>query len=160
MLILLAVLSTGVLAVGWRRFGALPMGSLIWGGATLAVCAALIVYLWRVADASLARRWLALAATTIAGFQCMSMCYAATFPSRSAAQTGLGIRRHITPDTELYSVSQYRHTLSWYLRREIRVYDYAGELAFGMEHSDGPGAQNRAQFLESWQTRDQGAGLH
>jgi hypothetical protein len=111
----------------------------------------LIVYLWRAADASLARRWLALAATTIAGVQCVSMCYAATFTSRSAASLASEIEGQVTPDTELYAVNQYRHSLSWYLRREMRVYDYSGELAFGMGHSDGPGEQNRVQFLESWQ---------
>jgi 4-amino-4-deoxy-L-arabinose transferase-like glycosyltransferase len=150
-LILLAVIASVVVAIGWRRYGTPPTGAVIWAGATLAVCMALIVYLWRAADASLARRWLALAVTTIAGIQCASMCYAATFTARSAASLASQFEGRITPDTELYSVNQYRHTLSWYLRREMRVYDYAGELAFGMEHSNGPGEQSRVQFLESWQ---------
>ena len=58
----------------------------------------------------------------------------------------------IPAETNLYSVGQYRHSLSFYLRRPLIVYDYVGELAFGMQQARvSPAARNREQFLEHWQ---------
>ena len=87
----------------------------------LRLCAALRCSIsWRVAEAGLAQRWLALAAPSIAGFQCLSMCYAAAFPYRSGAQTGRGrapAHRCRTPSCS--SSASTATTLSWYLRRPI-----------------------------------------
>ena len=81
------------------------------------------------------------------------MCYAAAFPARSAAGLASEFVSAIPADTNLYSVGQYRHSLSFYLRRPLVVYDYVGELEFGMQQARvSAAARNREQFLEHWQS--------
>jgi len=104
----------------------------------------------------MAQRWTSLAAVSIAGYQLLAMCYAASFPSRSSAGLASEFVGAIPAQTNLYSVGQYRHSLSFYLRRPLVVYDYVGELEFGMQQARiSPAERNREQFLEHWQSETQ-----
>jgi hypothetical protein len=48
-------------------------------------------------------------------------------------------------------VGQYRHSLSFYLRRPLAVYDFLGELEFGIHQAGLTVAdQDLAKFLEHW----------
>jgi len=147
---LIALAALGLVVLGRKQTGVMPASALVWALAAVAVCGIALFYLKGVAEADLKKRWLTLAATSIAGFQCLSLCYAAAFSYRSGAQMAAVVRPHIDADTELFFVGQYRHSLSWYLQRTFHLYDYGGELTFGMEHGGGRYG-NRAQFLERWQ---------
>ena len=55
-------------------------------------------------------------------------------------------------DARLYSVGQFRHSLVFYLRRPLDVYEYDGELEFGLRQAHGTIAgRDRENFLEHWQ---------
>jgi 4-amino-4-deoxy-L-arabinose transferase-like glycosyltransferase len=152
---LMAVAALTFVVVGWKQTAVVSAGALGWALGALAVCGMSLFYLKGVADADVKKRWLTLAATSIAGFQCLSLCYTGAFPYRSGAELATVMRPHIDADTELFFVGQYRHSLGWYLQRPFHMYDYAGELAFGMEHG-GAWYGNRAQFLERWRAETKG----
>jgi len=134
-----------------KQSGVLPSGTLGWALSACGLYGLALFYLKGVSDSDLEKRWVTLAATSIAAFQCLSMSYAASYPGRSGATLAAQLRPRLAPDTHLYAVNQYRHSLSWYLGREFRIYEYSGELAFGMQHADHAGPWDRAQFLAHWQ---------
>ena len=71
-------------------------------------------------------------------------------PSRGHPAGALGARPGrrraalVRPATPLYSVGQYRETLSPYLARTLQLVDYEGELQFGLERGAGSERHERA----------------
>ena len=62
------------------------------------------------------------------------MCaYTLIPPSRSARALVRAVRPFVSAHTPLYSVGQYRETLSPYLGRTLQLADYEGELRFGLD---------------------------
>jgi hypothetical protein len=55
----------------------------------------------------------------------------------------------IGPQTELFSIGQYRETLSPYLQRTLTLVEFEGELAFGISQEPAR-ALNAAAFLARW----------
>ena len=147
----LLLIAVGLAVVGWRRFASLPVASLGWAIAGGLTCIGYLLFERFRPARGMARRWGALAAATIVSYQILAVCYAATFPARSGEVLVAEVVADIRPDTKLYSVGQYRHSLAFYLRRPLSVYDYRGELDFGMHQSGLTGdGQDRQSFLECW----------
>jgi 4-amino-4-deoxy-L-arabinose transferase-like glycosyltransferase len=143
--------AAGIAIQSARRVGPLSSGSLIWVAATVGLCVVFLVFTLGRRDVEPADRWLSLAVLSIAGFQSLSMCYNASFPARGAVELAALSAPRISATTQLYFVGHYRQTLSWYLRREIPVYDYVGELEFGMQHSNLELPMDSTRFLRYWQ---------
>jgi hypothetical protein len=55
----------------------------------------------------------------------------------------------IGPQTELFSIGQYRETLSPYLQRTLTLVEFEGELAFGISQEPARALQ-AAAFLARW----------
>jgi 4-amino-4-deoxy-L-arabinose transferase-like glycosyltransferase len=137
--------------VGWRRMGSLPAASLTWAIASGVICIGYLVFDSLRPQHEVAQRWSVLAAVSIAAYQVLMLCYAATYPARSGAEIAAEIRGSVKANTRLFSVGQYRHSLSFYLQRSPDVFDYRGELAFGMDQAGVSGADlDRGKFLECW----------
>jgi 4-amino-4-deoxy-L-arabinose transferase-like glycosyltransferase len=137
--------------VAWRRMGAAWPSSLAWAMAAGLTCIGYVIFDGALAQRGAALRWSALAAVSIACYQILALCYAATFPARSGAEIAAQAGRSIDSGTMLYSVGQYRHSVAFYLRRPLAVYDYRGELELGL-HQAGfdADARDRGKFLECW----------
>ena len=78
--------------------------------------------------------------TALAGvlaWQCLLCEYGAIPPERSARELVDSVRPLITPQTPLYSVGQYRETLSPYLGRTLQLVGFEGELEFGLHGATG-----------------------
>jgi 4-amino-4-deoxy-L-arabinose transferase-like glycosyltransferase len=149
----LLLIAMGLAFVGWRRIGSLPGASL--GSATVgaAICICYLAFERLRPARGGAQRWPALAAVSIAGYQLLAVCYAFTFPARSGEQLAAEVVADLRPDTRLYSVGQYRHSLAFYLQRTLAVYGYRGELDFGMQQAGLTGeGQDRETFLACWRT--------
>jgi len=146
------IIAAGVVSASWLRESSMSTSTITWA-ALVAAGAAMYLALERDRQQnSMANRWTSLAAVSIVGYQLLAMCYAAAFPARSAAGLASEFVKAIPADTSLYSVGQYRHSLSFYLQRPLIVYDYVGELEFGMQLARvSAEARNREQFLEHWQ---------
>ena len=147
------VVAAGLVSASWLREPSISTSTITWA-ALVSAGAAMYLALERGRQQnSMANRWMSLAAVSILGYQLLAMCYAAAFPARSATGLASEFVKAIPAETNLYSVGQYRHSLSFYLRRPLIVYDYVGELAFGMQQAQvSPASRNREQFLEHWQS--------
>jgi 4-amino-4-deoxy-L-arabinose transferase-like glycosyltransferase len=81
--------------------------------------------------------------------------YALIPPARSARELVSAVRPFIGAYTPLYSVGQYRETVSPYLGRTLQLAGYEGELQFGLREEP----QRRMtleQFASRWSAADQG----
>jgi hypothetical protein len=70
-------------------------------------------------------------------------------PSRSARELVSTVRPFIGPNTPLYSVGQYRETVSPYLGRTLQLVAYEGELQFGQNEEPGR-RMDMQQFVARW----------
>ena len=75
---------------------------------------------------------LATALAAVLAWQCLMCAFALVPPARSARDLVSSVRPLISAHTPLYSVGQYRETLSPYLGRTLQLAGYEGELAFGL----------------------------
>jgi len=69
-----------------------------------------------------------------------SVCFSAytELPERSSHKLVMTIQSLIEPQTELFTIGQYRETLSPYLQRTLTLVEFEGELAFGISQEPGP----------------------
>jgi 4-amino-4-deoxy-L-arabinose transferase-like glycosyltransferase len=154
--LLLAVLAAGLVAValGWvKAAGAVLLpGVLTLAFPTLIACLLSAGLWWRGRLRSLAALALAPALLVI--------CLVALAPAAVARISAEPIAGFLAPrlqvGDEVYAYHCYPQTLPVYLRRQIGVVDYQGELAFGIGHLP---AQERArrfptagEFLPTWRS--------
>lgn len=133
-----------------RRNAFVPAEALWWlAAASLAALAAVVATLRRVRLAP-GGAVLVTAVAAIFAWQCLLYAYAVIPPARSARDLVAAVGPAVGPDTALYSVGQYRETVSPYLGRTLILVDYEGELAFGLR--DEPGRQDLsvAAFTARW----------
>jgi len=144
---LLAVLAGGFVVFADHRFGFLPPTAIPWLiAATIAAAYGLIVT-WKRGLPLGATAW-ATAASAILGWQCLLSAYT-ELPERSSYKLVMTVKPLIGPQTELFSIGQYRETLSPYLQRTLTLVDFEGELAFGLSQEPA-GALTTEAFLARW----------
>ncbi len=73
------------------------------------------------------------AASAILAWQCLLCAYTVIPPARSARDLVSAARSFIGARTPLYSVGQYRETVSPYLGRTLQLVGFEGELRFGLQ---------------------------
>jgi 4-amino-4-deoxy-L-arabinose transferase-like glycosyltransferase len=144
---LLPFLAVGLWVYAVRHFGFFPTSALPW----LIAAAISVVYgvlgTWR-RDLSESTVVWATAASAILGWQCLLSAYT-ELPEKSASKLATTVKPHIGPETELFSIGQYRETLSPYLRRTMTLVDFEGELEFGL--SEEPARKVSPEvFLAHW----------
>src|SRR6185436_2055610 len=148
----LALLAAGVVIASRQRLGAVSESTVVWATLVGAVGLGFVFFDRLRTHAALTSRWAALAVVSVAGYQMLTLCYAAAFSTRSAQQLAMEFGSQNHADARLYSVGQFRHSLSFYLRRPLAVYDYVGELDFGMRQAGlTADARGPKQFLVQWQ---------
>jgi 4-amino-4-deoxy-L-arabinose transferase-like glycosyltransferase len=148
----IVVLAVALLVAGSKLLGNVPLQGI---ATTIAIAMTCVAYLAidRVFNhRSPDHRWLGLAATSIACYQLLALSFVASFPARSTQVLASQVKPELSPDSHVYSVGQYRHSLAFYLHRPLEVYDYSGELDFGMREAGiDPARMNREQFLSHWE---------
>ena len=97
-----------------------------------------------------ARPVVILGALSVLGWQCLLSAYTATPPLRTAKELVSVASEAIRPETALYSVGQYRHSVSVYLRRTMILVGYTGELEFGVQREPGKQSATPEEFLARW----------
>jgi len=148
--VLMLVLSVAFIVYATRRHGTLPPAVLPWilAGAAAGVAGAIAA--WRYAPGgSLRPVWIAVACSALAWQG--ALCAFAELPGRSARQLLLPIQSLIHPETQLFTIGQYRETLSPYLKRTLTPVDFRGELEFGLREEPQKGLTGE-QFLARWNT--------
>jgi 4-amino-4-deoxy-L-arabinose transferase-like glycosyltransferase len=147
--VLVLVLGLGLLIYSARRNAYVPGGALCW--VLLAGAAALTALLSSLRRMALPAvpRLLTGAVAALLAWQCLLSAFALIPPERSARDLVAEVRPFISTHTPLYSVGQYRETISPYLGRTLQLAAYEGELQFGL--SEEP--QKRMsldEFIELW----------
>src|SRR5262249_20581391 len=144
---LMPILAAGFAVYAVRRYGFFPHTATPWlGAATVAgLCGALAT--WRGGGPRAAPAW-GPAAAAIVGWQCLLSAYT-ELPERSSYKLVMSVKSSIEPHTELFTIGQYRETLSPYLQRTLTLVDFEGELAFGISEEPA-GALNAEAFLARW----------
>jgi len=146
---LLPFLAAGFVIYAMRHYGYFPPTAMPWliGGALAGMYGVFATWRRDGAGTAVMAAW-ATAASAILGWQCLLSAYT-ELPEKSSYKLVNSIRPAIRPHTELFSIGQYRETLSPYLRRTLRVVQFEGELAFGL--SEEPSAAlSDAAFLAHW----------
>jgi 4-amino-4-deoxy-L-arabinose transferase-like glycosyltransferase len=147
---LIVAVAAGLLIYSARRNAFVPHEAAMWALAGSAVALAAVV-------ATLRRAWLpatgaalAVAVAAILAWQCLLCAYAVIPPARSARDLVAAARPSIGRQTALYSVGQYRETVSPYLGRLLTLVDYEGELAFGLRSEPGRQDLSVEAFKDRW----------
>src|SRR5438046_9612863 len=128
---LVLVVAAGLLVYSARRNSYVPHQALWWAltGALAALPAVAVSFMRRAST----RAPLVTAASAILAWQCLLCAYTVIPPARSARDLVSAARSFIGARTPLYSVGQYRETLSPYLGRTLQLVGFEGELQFGLQ---------------------------
>jgi hypothetical protein len=130
-----------------RHYGFFPPTAIQWVIAASIAAAYGVVATWK-RDVPLGASVWATAASAILGWQCLISAYT-ELPERSSYKLVMTVKPLIGPRTELFSIGQYRETLSPYLQRTLTLVDFDGELAFGISQEPSR-ALNAEAFLARW----------
>jgi len=122
---LVVVIAAGLLVYSAQRNSYVPHQALWW--ALAGALAALVAVSMQIPAAIMT------AASAILAWQCLLCEYTVIPPTRSARDLVSSARPFIGAHTLLYSVGQYRETVSPYLGRTLQLVGYEGELQFGLQ---------------------------
>lgn len=147
---LIVLVAAGLLIYSARRNSFVPHEAVAWAVAASAVAVAGVAATLRLSRLPAAGAVLATAIAAILAWQCLLAAYAVIPPSRSARDLVAAARPSVGPETALYSVGQYRETVSPYLGRLLTLVDYQGELAFGLRSEPGRQDLSVEAFKARW----------
>jgi 4-amino-4-deoxy-L-arabinose transferase-like glycosyltransferase len=147
---LIVLVAGGLLIYSARRNSFVPHESLEWTVAASVLAVAAVVATLRRVRLPAAGAALAGSVAAILAWQCLLCAYAVIPPARSARDLVAAARASVGPHTALYSVGQYRETVSPYLGRTLTLVDYEGELAFGLRAEPGREDLSIPAFRARW----------
>ena len=147
---LIALIAAGLLIYSARRNSFVPREALTWAVAGSVIAVAGVLATLRFVRLPAAGATLGAALAAILAWQCLLSAYAVIPPARSARDLVAATRPSIGPQTTLYSVGQYRETVSPYLGRTLTLVDYEGELAFGLRAEPGRQDLGVEAFKARW----------
>jgi 4-amino-4-deoxy-L-arabinose transferase-like glycosyltransferase len=129
---LVVLVATGLLIYSARTNSYVPRAALAWAltAVGVALLAALLSFLRQMRPLTLV---LVAALGASLAWQSLMCAYTVIPPSRSARALAGAVRPFVSAHTPVYSVGQYRETLSPYLGRTMQLVDYEGELRFGLD---------------------------
>ncbi|HUJ54059.1 MAG TPA: phospholipid carrier-dependent glycosyltransferase [Steroidobacteraceae bacterium] len=142
------LVAAGLLVYSARRNSFVPREALTWAFAASLVSLAALAARPLLRGRRLPTVVVTVAAASLA-WQFLLCEYTVIPPSRSARNLVDAVRPFIDTHTALYSVGQYRETISPYLGRTLQLAGYEGELRFGLDEE--PACRmSTAQFAARW----------
>ena len=129
---LVVLVAAGLLMYSARTNSYIPRAALAWALAAVGVALLAAAVSFRRQTRPLTLVLVAALGASLA-WQSLMCAYTLIPPSRSARALARAVRPFVSADTPLYSVGQYRETLSPYLGRTLQLADYEGELRFGLD---------------------------
>jgi len=144
---LMSVAGLGLLIYTGLHDGFVPRMAITWTLLALIIAAA-GVWLTR-ARAALMTGVCASALAGILGWQFLMNAFAAVAPAHTSRDLADIVRPLVRPGTALYSIGQYRESLSPYLGRTLQLVAFKGELEFGLNEEPAKGL-TLEQFAARW----------
>jgi hypothetical protein len=146
---LVVFLAVGLLIYSARRNSFVPHEAVAWAAAAVVAACAGVAVTFGTRRLTLATRVVVTAAGATLAWQSLLSEYTAIPPARSARDLVAAVRPYVSAHTPLYSVGQYRETLSPYLGRTLQPVAFEGELQFGL--SEEPQARmSLDEFAARW----------
>jgi len=145
---LVVIVAVGFLVYSARRNNYVPHEALTWALAAAAAALIAAAVSFRLSLRPLTMVLVAVLGATLA-WQCLLCEYTRIPPARSARDLVRAVRPFLSPHTPLYSVGQYRETVSPYLARTLQLAGYEGELRFGLDEEPAR-RMSLEQFAARW----------
>jgi 4-amino-4-deoxy-L-arabinose transferase-like glycosyltransferase len=145
---LVVLVAAGLLIYSARRNNFVPHEAFYWALAAVAAALSAAVASFRTPGRPLATVLVAVLAASFA-WQFLLCEYTVIPPARSARDLVRAVRPFVSAHTPLYSVGQYRETLSPYLGRTLQLAGYEGELRFGLDQEPHR-RMSIEQFAQRW----------
>jgi 4-amino-4-deoxy-L-arabinose transferase-like glycosyltransferase len=148
--ILVSLVAVGVLIYSAIHNSFVPQAATVWSAA------AVLVMMVAVFASSSRQRTdaigpaVVIAAAAAFGWQCFMTALGVVPPARSARDLVMAVKPYVHPQTQLYSVGQFRETISPYLQRTLTVVGFEGELEFGLHAEPGKQMATPADFVTRW----------
>ena len=159
---LVAFVGIGLLIFSAVHNSFIPQAAILWTAVGIAFMVVAVVMTWArqrpgevvPAGDSFAGRSVApavaIAAAGAFAWQAFLTALGLVPPARSARELVAEAQLYVHPQTALYSIGQYRETISPYLRRTLTVVDFEGELHFGLAAEPGKQMATVADFVSRW----------
>jgi 4-amino-4-deoxy-L-arabinose transferase-like glycosyltransferase len=93
--------------------------------------------------------------SALLGFQLLLAGFQTLSPSRSAAIEAEVINKTVAPTVPVYTVETYPQSLPFYLKRTVKIVEYKGELAMGIDAEPKHWLPNVATFRQAWEQQKQ-----
>ena len=151
--ILVSVIGVGLMVYHWIHSHSVPTDVVIWALGAIVV-AVVAWFLVRPASQQGNAAFTAAAAAILAWQFLLTSFSLASPPAETSHEIVAVVEPYIHPETELYSVGQYRETLSPYLRRTMTIVEFEGELQFGLNAEPGVNAATPDEFVRRWIAAD------
>jgi 4-amino-4-deoxy-L-arabinose transferase-like glycosyltransferase len=148
--ILVTLVCVGVLIYSAIHNSFIPQAATVW--AAIAVVAMLVAVFasWHKQRTDVIAPAVVVAAAAAFAWQSFMTALGIVPPARSARDLVVAVRPYVHPQTALYSVGQYRETISPYLQRTLTVVGFEGELEFGLHAEPGKQMATPADFVTRW----------
>jgi 4-amino-4-deoxy-L-arabinose transferase-like glycosyltransferase len=148
--VIVVIVAGGMLVYSALHNSFVPHLALAWVGAAVAVMFIAILTMWMQQGSDTVVPTVAIAAAITFAWQCFLAAYVAIPPTRSAKALVAAAQPYIHPQTALYSVGQYRETISPYLQRTLTLVQFRGELDFGLNAEPGRQEASASEFEARW----------
>jgi 4-amino-4-deoxy-L-arabinose transferase-like glycosyltransferase len=129
---LVVLLAVGLLIYSAQRNSFVPHAAIAWAAAAVVAACAGVAVTFGTRRLTLPTRVVVTAVGAMLAWQSLLSEYTAIPPARSARDLVAAVRPYIGAHTPLYSVGQYRETISPYLGRTLQPVAFEGELQFGL----------------------------
>jgi 4-amino-4-deoxy-L-arabinose transferase-like glycosyltransferase len=148
--VIVVIVAAGMLVYSALHNSFIPHPAVAWvSAAVLAMAIAILAMRAQQGPGAIVPAVAVAAALTLA-WQCFLAAYTVIPPPRSARNLVVEARPYIHPQTALYSVGQYRETLSPYLQRTLTIVQFRGELDFGLNAEPGRQEASVSEFEARW----------
>ena len=148
--ILVSLVAVGVLIYSALHNSFIPQAATVWAAFAIVVMLVAVYAGWRERRTDPTVAAVVIAAAAAFGWQCFMTALGIVPPARSARDLVAEVKPYVHPQTQLYSVGQYRETISPYLERTLTVVEFEGELEFGLHAEPGKQMATPADFVTRW----------
>jgi len=147
---LVAFVGVGLLIYSAIHNSFIPQAAILWTAASVAFMLVAVGVTWSRRRAGELVPAFALAAAGAFAWPAFLTALGVVPPARSARGLVAEAQPYVHAQTALYSVGQYRETISPYLHRTLIVVDFEGELHFGLQAEPGKQMATPQDFVSRW----------
>jgi 4-amino-4-deoxy-L-arabinose transferase-like glycosyltransferase len=148
--ILVTLVAVGVLVYSALHNSFIPQAAIAWSTMAVVVMIIAVVASWQRQRPGAIAPAVVIAAAAAFAWQCFMTALGIVPPARSARDLVAAVKPYVHPQTALYSIGQYRETISPYLRRTLTVVGFKGELEFGLHAEPGKQMATPDDFVSRW----------